>query len=112
MLNGRREPAEAPLVLPANGVAGDFNRTGHEQAADGGRTAPHGESENHDGVDGEVNHNGVNGDLEPLMGRAAKFAERYPAPPLVAAGEEMISGAPDAFQLLAFKLTAWAAQHD
>ena len=45
------------------------------------------------------------------MGRAARFAERYPAPPLVAAGEEMATAA-DEFQLLAFKLRSWAAQRE
>ena len=53
-----------------------------------------------------------NGNLQPLTGRAAKFAQRYPAPPLVAAGEEMISTAADEFQLLAFKLRSWAAQRN
>ena len=49
---------------------------------------------------------------QPLTGRAARFAQRYPAPPLVAAGEEMVSTAADEFQLLAFKLRSWAAQHE
>ena len=66
----------------------------------------------HAAADGEsTDHNGTNGSLEPLTGRAAKFAQRYPAPPLVAAGEDMVSTAADEFQLLAFKLRSWAAQH-
>ena len=95
--------AEALLALPGNGVAGDSNAIGNGRSANGGQTTANGES---------ANHNGANGNSQPLTGRAARFARRYPAPPLVAAGEGMISTAADEFQLLAFKLKSWAAQHD
>ena len=112
-LNGEIKSAEAPLALAGNGVAGESPATGFRESTNGGQTAADGESANHNGADGEsASHNGTNGNLVPLTGRAARFAERYPAPPLVAAGENMVSTAADEFQLLAFKLRSWAAQHD
>jgi len=102
-VNGELKSAEALLALPGNGVAADSDASGNGQSANGGQTTADGES---------ANHNGANGDLQALMGRAARFATRYPAPPLVVAGEGMIGSAADEFQLLAFKLKSWAAQHD
>ena len=98
--NGALKQAEAPLELAGNGGA---NGNAQQGSANGDHAASDGEA---------ANHNGVNGDLVPLSGRAARFAERYPAPPLVAAGDKSISTAADEFQLLAFKLRSWAAQHD
>ena len=112
-LNGEIKSAEAPLALAGNGVGGESPATGFRESTNGGQTAADGESANHNGADGEsASHNGTNGNLVPLTGRAARFAERYPAPPLVAAGENVVSTAADEFQLLAFKLRSWAAQHD
>src|ERR1019366_2595260 len=101
--NGASESAQTLLALPGNGVGHDSNAIGNGQSANGGHTAADGES---------ANGNGVNGNAHPLIGAAARFAQRYPAPPLVAAGEGMISSAADEFQLLAFKLRSWAAQRD
>ena len=102
-VDGELVPAEVPLALPGNGTAADSNGSGSEQSANGAHATVDGES---------ANHNGTNARLQPLTGRAAKFAQRYPAPPLVAAGEGMISSAADEFQLLAFKLRSWAVQRD
>ena len=88
--------AEAPIALPENGATSDSGGIGPEQSTNG------------DSASQAV----TNGSLVPLTGRAARFAQRYPAPPLVAAGEDMVTTAADEFQLLAFKLRSWAAQHD
>ena len=91
-LNGEIKSAEAPLALAGNGAAGESPATGFRESTNGGQTAADGESANHNGADGEsASHNGTNGNLVPLTGRAARFAQRYPAPPLVAAGENMVT---------------------
>ena len=102
-LNGQLTSAQALLAPPVNGIADDSGATRNGHSANGGQSTADGES---------ANHNGANENSNPPMGPAARFAQRYPAPPLVAAGEAMIGSAADEFQLLAFKLKQWAVQHD
>ena len=102
-LNGELKPAEAPLALPGNGAAARLRR--HRQ---------HGAVRQRRSNCGRWRIEQIT--MAPMeicsRSRAAPQGspQRYPAPPLVAAGEEMISTAADEFQLLAFKLRSWAAQ--
>ncbi len=54
-----------------------------------------------------------NGASVPTVARehgAARFMKRYPAPPLVSAGDGIVTTASDEFQLLAFRLQMWASE--